>query len=120
MIVTWIDTNLVVESDVAVAKTKEGLMSHFDCEDYGELGKYVGQKITCISDDALKSTQLVILQSYTDKFELPNRKFPNLATSGDFLTKCKAKDALGHIQHTKYRSGVSKMIHVMQYSRPQT
>ena len=42
MIVTWIDTNLVVESDVAVAKTKEGLMSHFDCEDYGELDEYVG------------------------------------------------------------------------------
>ena len=34
--------------------------------------------------------------------------------------KCKEKDALGLVEHTKYRSGVGKMMHVMQYSLSQT
>ena len=95
-------------------------MSRFDCEDCGELDEYVGCKITCIGDNAPKFTQPVILQNYTDEFDLLNRKFTTLATDGDCLTRCNEKDALGPAEHTKYRSGVGKMMHIMQYSLPQT
>jgi len=61
MIVSWIDDNLTVGSNTAVAKTKEGLMSRFDCEDCGELDEYVGYKITHIGNDAIKFTQTVTL-----------------------------------------------------------
>ena len=95
MMVSWIDDNLVVGSNETVAKTKGGLMSQFECKDCGELDEYVGCKITCIGNNALKFTQPVILQRYTDKFDLPNRKFPIPATAGGCLTKCDEKDALG-------------------------
>ena len=70
-------------------------MSRFDCEDCGELDEYVGCKITRIGNNALKFTQPVILQSYTDEFDHPHRKFPTPATAGDCLTKCDEKNALG-------------------------
>ena len=78
------------------------------------------QLLKNIRDDALKFTQPVIFQNYTDEFELPNLNFPTPATAGDCLTKCKEKDALGPAQHTKYRVGVGKMMNVMQYSLSQT
>ena len=42
IIVSWIDGNLILGSDVAVEKNKKGLVSRFDCEDCGELDEYVG------------------------------------------------------------------------------
>ena len=62
-ILSWIDDNLIVGSDGAVAKTKGGLMSRFDCEDCGELDEYDGCKITRIGGNALKFTQPVILKA---------------------------------------------------------
>ena len=103
-----------------MAKTKEGLVSRFDCEDCGELDEYVGYKITRICDDALKLTQPVILQSYTNEFELPNCKYPTPTMAGGCLTRCEVKDALGPIENIKYRSSVGKMMRVTQYSLPQT
>ena len=119
MIVSWVDNSLTVGSDMTVAETKEGLMSRFDYEDCGELDGYVGFKITLIVDDVLKFTQPVILQRYADEFELPNCKCPTPAMARDCLTRYKAKDALGNIECTKFRSGVSKKMHVMHYSLPQ-
>ena len=120
MIVSWIDDTLIVGSNTAVAKNEERLMSRFDCEDCGELDGYVGYKITRIGNDAVKFTHPVILQNYADEFELPNHNFPTPATAGDCLTKCEEKDALGPVEHTKYRSGVGKMMYVMKYSLLQT
>ena len=97
MIVSWIDDNLIVGSDVAVKKNNKRLMSHFDCGDCGELDGYVGCNITHIGDDALKFTQPVNLQSFTSEFELPNRKCPTPEMAGDYLMKCKANDGLGHL-----------------------
>jgi hypothetical protein len=62
----------------------------------------------------------VILQSYRDKFKLPDRKYKTPAVAGDVLTKCEDKDVMDPEDQTIYRSGVGKMMHVMQYSRPET
>ena len=38
---------------------------------------------------------------------------------GNMLTKADESDLLGPKEHTKYRSGVGKMMHGMQYSSPE-
>jgi len=103
----------------AVARTKENLTTRFDCEECGELDEYVGCKITRIGKSALKITQPVIIQSFSDEFDLPNRGCLAPERMGNVLTKADESDLLGLKEHTKYRSGVGKMMHVMQYSFPQ-
>ncbi len=39
---SWIDDNLIVGSDEAVAKSKNKLMGLFDCKDCGKLEEHVG------------------------------------------------------------------------------
>ena len=46
LMASWIDDNLLVGSDEAVAKTKYKVMGLFDCEDCSKLEEYVGCKIT--------------------------------------------------------------------------
>lgn len=117
--ISWIDDNLIVGSKEAVAATKKDLMDRFDCEDCGDLDEYVGCKIDRIDDGAIKFTQPVILQSFDDEFDLPNESYNTPARAGTVLTKGEPEDALGGQEQTKYRSGVGKMLHVMQYSRPE-
>ena len=79
LVMLWTDDNLIIGSGKAVARTKKNLRTRFDCEECGELDKYVGCKITKIGKSALKITQPVIFQSFSDKFDLPNRGCPTPA-----------------------------------------
>ena len=56
----------------------------------------------------------MIIQSYSDEFDLPDCGVTTPAVAGDVLTRCEDDaDALGLEEHTKYWSGVGKMMHVM-------
>ena len=94
-------------------------MAQFDCEECGELDKYGGCKIIRLGKQALKITKPVIIQCFSDEFDLPNCECPTPARMGNVLTKANESDLLSPKYHTKYRSGVGKMMHVMQYSAPQ-
>ena len=65
---------------------KQAMMDRFECEDCGELKEYVGCKIDRDGRE-LKFTQPVLLQSYSDEFELPERKMTTPATPGSVLQK---------------------------------
>jgi hypothetical protein len=67
----------------------------------------------------MKLTQLVLLQSYTNKFNLPegeNLRTPAMPSS--VLQGGKVEDKLSAANQTKYRSGVGKMLHMMKWTRP--
>ena len=117
LIVSWIDDNLIMGTKEAVAKTKHELMSRFDCKDCGELDEYVGCRITKLQG-AIKFTQDVLLQSYEDEFDLPSRNYATPAKPGNVLTKGDTDSALDSEMQTKYRSGVGKLIHMIEWSRP--
>jgi hypothetical protein len=70
LIVLWIDDNLIIGSKKVVEKTKEDIMERFDCEDCGDIEEYVGCKIVR-TNNSLKFTQPVLMQSYNERFELP-------------------------------------------------
>ena len=117
VIASWIDDNLIVGSKEAVSHTKEALMSRFECEDCGELDEYVGCRLTR-TDGAVKFTQEVLIQSFVDEFEIPSKKYATPAKPGNILTKGDPELAVEPSKQTYYRSGVGKMIHMMQWSRP--
>ena len=118
IIVSWIDDNLIIGNPEAVKIAKEQLTNRFECEECGELNEYVGCKITRPNKDSLKFTQPVLLQSFEDEFDLPKRAVPTPARVGDVLTKANEEEVLPPKLQTVYRSGVGKMMHIMQYSLP--
>ena len=67
----------------------------------------------------MKFTQPVLLQSYSDKFELPARIYKTPAEVGSILVAGKIDEALSPAQK-KYCSGIEKTLHTMQYSKSET
>ena len=54
------------------------MMTKFECDEVEELQEYVGCKVEYNKNEKwLKLTQLVLLQSYSDKFDLPDGRKPN-------------------------------------------
>jgi histone deacetylase 1/2 len=109
--ISWIDDCLVVGKAEGVKKAKRKLTNRFDCDEVGNMDEYVGCKL---------ERNYVLLQSFTDKFDLPNEKSPcTPAEAGSMITACKPEDAMSEQLQNKYRSGVGKLLHMMRWSRPE-
>ncbi len=119
LIVSWIDDNLIIGSKQAVEKAKKDLMERFDCKDCGDLDKYVGCKVVR-TENLLKFTQPVLMQSYSNKFELPTRSYKTPAQAGSVLEAGKKDEALSSAMQKMYCLGTGKAMHAMQYSKPET
>ena len=79
--------------------------------------EYVGCKVEQNKNDgSIKFTQPVLLQSYKDEFELSNKKPLTPAEAGSVLMKAAKNDAVGKKQHTYFRSGVGKLLHMARWS----
>ncbi|MGH7955289.1 MAG: reverse transcriptase domain-containing protein [Gloeomargaritales cyanobacterium] len=116
---SWIDDCLVAGDARAVTTSKQQMKDRFDCDDLGKLKEYVGCKAER-TDDYVKLTQPVLLQSFEDEFELPKEKPPTTpAEPGKVLMKCKPESELNVNDQFKYRSGVGKLLHMMRWSRPE-
>ena len=74
LLVSWIDEYLITGNTKAVEKAKKELMERFNCDNCGELEEYAGCKIER-KGFPLKFTQPVLIQSYTNKCELPTRTY---------------------------------------------
>ena len=108
---------MIVCSKQAVSVTKQELMSRFDCEDCGELDEYVGCRLTRNKGE-ITFTQGVLVQSFEDEFDVPKKKYATPAKPGNVLTKGDPNSPVDAKTQTYFRSGVGKMIHMMQWSRP--
>ena len=75
----WVDDLLNVgPKKTKVLESVEELKAKVECDDTGELKEYVGCKLDIdIKNQRMKWTQPVLLQSFTDEFELPKKKFRN-------------------------------------------
>jgi hypothetical protein len=102
-----------------VEKTKKFIMERFDCKDCGDIEEYVGCKMVRMKN-LLKLTQLVLMQSYNDKFELHKKSYRTPALAGLVLVAGKKEKALSPAMRKKFCSGTGKAMHVMQYSKPET
>jgi hypothetical protein len=118
LIVLWIDDNLIIRSKKAVKKTKKDLMERFDCKDCEDIKEYMGCKIVR-TKNSLKFTQPVLMQSYSDEFDLPKKSYRTPAPAGSVLVAGKKEEALSPAMQKKYHSGSGKTMHAMQYSKPE-
>jgi hypothetical protein len=120
--ISWVDDCLVVGKKGGVLKAKEEMMSRFDCDEVGEMKEYVGCKVERDWENgSLKLTQPVLLQSFTDEFDLPDGNCSNTpAVPGDVLRKGNPGDEVPAALQATYRSGVGKLLHMMKWTRPET
>jgi hypothetical protein len=101
----------------AVAQTKSRLRKHFSLDEQGEFVEYIGCKIErSLKDRWMKLTQPVLIQSFSDEFDLPEEKPVLPAKAGEVMS---SEDGTPTDDHTRttYRSGVGKIPHMMKWSR---
>ena len=115
---SWVDDLLNVGRDEDVQQAKQAFKQYFDIDEIGDMNEYVGCKIEHNKEQRyIKITQPVLVQSLRDEFELPGGATPTTpAAPGTILTEGETK--LGSAKHSKYRSGVGKLIHLSKFSRP--
>jgi hypothetical protein len=117
--ISWVDDCLVVGKKEGVIIAKKHMMDQFDCDKIGKMDEYVGCKVERNYEErSIKLTQPVTLQSFMDEFDLPEGLLPNTpATPGDALVHVTPKHCVSNAEQFKYRSGISKLIHMMWWSR---
>jgi hypothetical protein len=113
-----IDDNLIIGSKKAVEKAKKELMHRFSCKDCGDLEEYVGCKIERTAN-SLKFTQPVLIQSFSDKFELPTQIYKTPSQAGSVLVVGKKNEVLRSVMQKKCHSGTGKAMHAMQHLKPE-
>jgi hypothetical protein len=113
LIGSWIDDNLIIGSKKAAEKAKKELMQRFDCKDSGDLEEYIECKIEMVAN-SLRFTQLVLIQSYSDEFELPTRSYKTPAQAESVLVEGEKAKAISPAMQKKYYSGTGKTMHVWQ------
>jgi hypothetical protein len=97
------------------------MTDRFDCDIIGNMDKYVGCKLERNKIEGwIKFTPPVLLQSYTDKFELlEGTATTTPADDGQILVPCDPADGMPEDKQSSYRTGVGKkLLHVMRWSRP--
>jgi hypothetical protein len=118
---TWIDDKLCIANAKCVEHKKELLKGHFKCDDVCRVKDYIGCKLDISTDgQSLIMTEPVLVQSLTDKFkDIPQGKDPLVpATPGNILMKCENSDKLNPKKHSRYQTGVGKLLYLAKHTRP--
>ena len=115
---SWIDDCFCVGNLKAVHKYREEMKGLFDCDDVGNMDEYVGCKIER-GHGYLKFTQPVLMQSYEDEFNLPERSYETPAEPNKVLQPTIEDQECDPDEQKIYRSGVGKLLHMMRWSRPE-
>jgi hypothetical protein len=80
--------------------------------------EYIGCKIDINKNEStLQITQPVLLQSFVDEFKLPKSNPVTPAAAGETLHADEEVKLLDDAGHSKYQSGVGKLLHLAKWSR---
>jgi hypothetical protein len=120
IMISWINDTMILVPSNLVVQLKSNLMQQFNYDDCGRLEKYDGNKIKCVSEDAIQFVQTVLMQSYSIEFELGKRCYNTLAQPGTELMKPPedSNQLLDSKAQSTLRSDIGKLLWHMQYSRP--
>eukprot|EP00957_Ditylum_brightwellii_P130450 9951251-Ditylum_brightwellii.AAC.1 len=72
-----------------------------------------------VMEKSMTFTQPVLLQSFEYEFELPERKTKTPDEAGSILIKTDPENKVTGKRHTYFRSGISKLLHMIRWSRPE-
>jgi hypothetical protein len=119
IMISWIDDNMILGPEDLVMQVKTDLMKQFECDNCGLLEEYVGNKIDYVRSDAIRFIQTVLLQSYSDKFNLKEKCHNTPAVPGTVLKKpAEDGNVFNSQDQTVIRSGIGKLMYHMQCSCP--
>jgi hypothetical protein len=94
-------------------------MNRVECDDNSEVQEFVGFKIEYNHEDRkMRITQPVLLQSFRDEFSLTAEDKPR-TPSVPLKTLQRSAPQVEGERRTYYRSGVGKLMHLRQWSRPE-
>ena len=79
--ISWVDDCMSVGKRELVLDVKKGMMDRFNCDKVRELTEFVGCKLERDAKQ-LKIMQLVLMQSFADKFYLPEGWAPTTPAEG--------------------------------------
>jgi Reverse transcriptase (RNA-dependent DNA polymerase) len=114
---SWVDDCLMMGPEEEIQKVRRGILSHFECDDVGEMKEYVGCKVDR-TPGCIKLTQPVLVKSLEDEFELPNGRAPRVPAEPNTVLPFIEDDNMMPSNHmTYYRSGVGKMINLVRWCR---
>ena len=100
-----------------VKQAKADMIQRFDCDVIGNMDKYVGCKLNRNHEQrSLKFTQPVMIQSFSDEFDVENTGQSVPATAGQILARCDPDSGMTKTMQKKYRSGTRKLLHMMRWS----
>ena len=117
--VSWVDDLIAIGPNEDVLRNTERTKSSNEYDDIGWINEYVGCKIeTNREEKHLRFTQPVLLQSFKDEFELPDKTYQTPAESKQVLQHTDDDELLDDKYQSEYRSGVGKLLHLMWWSRP--
>ena len=115
---SWVDDLLSCGRKKDIEQGRKAIKQHFDLDEIGELKEYVGCKIEYNKEQGwMKLTQPVLIQSFDDEFDMPNREYKTPAAPNSMLTE--GTSVLDEAKHSEYRKGVGKLIHLSKYTRPE-
>ena len=119
--VSWVDDLMHWGPKDKVESEKTEVLSRFDCDDVGDVKEYVGCRVDMNENEGrMKLTQPVLLQSFRDEFKLTTSRVPKTpAEAGTVLVAGSMDSKVGKVEHTYYRKGTGKLLHMTRWSRPE-
>jgi len=116
---SWVDDLLSCGHDHDVKEGRKAIKQYFDLDEIGELKEYVGCKVEYNREDGwMKLTQPVLLQSFEDEFKLDTVVGACATPAAPNSMLVDGEPKLNEEEHSTYRKGVGKLIHLSKYSRP--
>ena len=118
--ISWVDDLMMAAMNETKTRAMGAEMGkHFTLDEGSKLSEYVGCKIDWdLENRTMKLTQPVLLQSFSDEFDLPNAVPVTPAIAGDVLYIDEKDEIVGQEQQSEYRKGVGKLLHMMKWTRP--
>jgi hypothetical protein len=116
---SWVDDCFMTGPKEDLFKFKAGVMNAVECDDGGEIKEFVGCKVDINrAKKTLKLTQPVLLQSFTDEFQVNDNQQPLTPGIPTKALQIGTEPAVHGHKRSYYRSGVGKLMHLRRWSRP--
>jgi hypothetical protein len=117
---SWVDDCFLAGPTEAMKTLKDELMEKVECDDNGEAEEFVGCMIEYNrAEKWLRLTQPVLLQSFTDEFQISDEQHPMTPGIPAKALQSGTQPAVQEKRRTYYRSGVGKLMHLRRWSRPE-
>jgi len=117
LLASWVDDLIVAGEEDTVSHQKSKLKEMVPIDDCGIMDEYVGCKVDINRDERkLKFTQPVMIQSFQDEFDLPNKSPVTPAVPNTSLSHM--GDIISNSMMSYYRKGVGKLLHMCRFTKP--